>query len=387
MGLHSQEESDTQAGPENEENARIDGVDSSEADGAISAEEQALIDQMASPEDFEGMSAQLEIAQETDAEKTTDGQEEEEAETQEESGEEAETEDREDGGEEEESDSDEAEGEKGDESDDDDGEEDEDGESEAKRARRYRLRTDDPVKAKAYELLRRNQDMGLAEAEARAKAELGIADGDSGDSEEDEGDESGEADARPATATETRSEIERLVEERENILTNELDFEKARDIDKRIRDLQDHLGDLRIREIEERRLSEETYRTKIEESKSRAVELYSFVTDRESAEVRRMEEIDRELKENGDPLFHSPDKPLRLAQMVAAEYGVAPKTRPSSKQEGGQKPSPGKPPRNKGTVTPASAGARTQPTSHEGQLEERIDGIKDPLEWEEFMNA
>lgn len=97
-----------------------------------------------------------------------------------------------------------------------------------------------------------------------------------------------------------------------------------------------------------------------------------------------MEEIDRQLKENGDPLFHSADKPLRIAQMVAKEFGHAPKGK-TVKQPA--KPTEGKPPKKKSPVQPASGNARTVPTDTTREAEKQLENVKSIYDFEELVDS
>ncbi len=65
-------------------------------------------------------------------------------------------------------------------------------------------------------------------------------------------------------------------------------------------------------------------------SDAKAVELYDFASDPNSEGSKRMLEIDDALKANGDPLYNDPNKPLIIAQMVAKEMRIPPKSIKSS---------------------------------------------------------
>jgi hypothetical protein len=68
------------------------------------------------------------------------------------------------------------------------------------------------------------------------------------------------------------------------------------------------------------------YNAAFDASLAKAANLYPFIQEAESAAAMRMVEIDNALEANKDPLFSAPDKPLRIAQMVAAEMAIAPRT-------------------------------------------------------------
>lgn len=69
-------------------------------------------------------------------------------------------------------------------------------------------------------------------------------------------------------------------------------------------------------------------------SEQRAVATYPDTTDPQSAILKRMVELDKQMLEQGDQRYHSPDKPMILADLAAKELGikpVAPKPNPVPK--------------------------------------------------------
>ncbi len=68
------------------------------------------------------------------------------------------------------------------------------------------------------------------------------------------------------------------------------------------------------------------YNRQFDASQSRAEALYEFARDANSPGGKRMLEIDATLRANNDPLYCDPNKPLIIAQMVAKEMGIAPKS-------------------------------------------------------------
>ncbi len=74
-----------------------------------------------------------------------------------------------------------------------------------------------------------------------------------------------------------------------------------------------------------RAMSEAEYRRQYEASKTRAAEIYGFVSQPDSPAAQRMAEVELLMKEYGDPVFNDPNKPLIVAQMVAKEMSIAPR--------------------------------------------------------------
>ncbi|MBE2178868.1 MAG: hypothetical protein IAE97_00145, partial [Chthoniobacterales bacterium] len=261
--------------------------------------------------------------------------------------------------------------------------EDEDGEPATGGGKRFRVQAADQVEARALELRKRNRDLSLEECLTRAKAELGVTDPPSDPN----------APAMPKTLEEARTALSTLRQERKKAFGEDMDFAKAAELDDQIEALRDHMDVLRDRETSEAERQRTEFLENVEASKSKAVELYADVAVAESALCKRMAEIDQTLQDNDDPLFFSPDKPLKLAQMAAAELGIAPKSRkPAASQPQAPAPKPEairhaapKP----APVVPASGNARTTSTTQPktGQLEAEIDRVEDVGDYKKLVKG
>jgi hypothetical protein len=142
-------------------------------------------------------------------------------------------------------------------------------------------------------------------------------------------------------------------------------------------------------EKQEAAAAEARYKQEFDAAGAKAAELYPFVADVKSPLRARMKEIDKALQENDDPLFHDPKKPLRIAQMVAAEAGIAPKPTTAKKQ---QAPAAAKPPIStkpvgeKSRPPIASGDSRTKTGRTEfAALEKKISSLKTPEQLNAFM--
>ena len=132
----------------------------------------------------------------------------------------------------------------------------------------------------------------------------------------------------PTTLEAVDSELSRIEAELKKAHVD-LRFEDVADLNLSLRKLDRHRLNLE-RETERSLVKQESdYNNAYSASETKATELYPFAGDPESEGAKRMAEIDAALKENNDPLFSSPDKPLRVAQMVAAELKIAPKRKGS----------------------------------------------------------
>lgn len=219
-----------------------------------------------------------------------------------------------------------------------------------------RLAPTDQVGRLAASFLKRNRDWTMEDAINAAKSQLGIKDPAEKGSEDAAAKPSSNL---PGTIAEVDSEAERLEDEHIK-LQAALDFEGAAKILKSLRQLDRHRAALEKQSEREQAQQATAYNTAFEKSEAKAVELYPFVSDANSAAAKRMLEIDAELKANSDPLWNSPDKPLKVAQMVAAEMSIAPKKKGA--------PAPAKPaavPPKALTAAPKgvvpSGGSRTTP--------------------------
>ncbi len=184
-----------------------------------------------------------------------------------------------------------------------------------------RFKEDDKVGRLAASFMKRNKDLGMEEAVDRARNQLGI--------KPKAAEPAAEAAAAvksdlPSSVEAVDKELERIESEREKALID-LRFEDVAKFDKSVRQLDRHRLNLE-RDAERNLAKQETdYNTAYSASETKAVDLYEFAGKPDSEGYKRMAEIDAVLKENNDPLFGSPDKPLRVAQMVAAELKIAPK--------------------------------------------------------------
>lgn len=230
----------------------------------------------------------------------------------------------------------------------------------AKLPTRYRLqvREDDEVGRLAAALKKRNKDWSLEEAVVAARKRLGkdepapAADSKTAAQPKDES-AAPAKDAAPKPEDEVK-ELEAKVKElraAKVVANKEVDLEKVSELDAQLDELRDKLTDAKVAaklaaaapkpepkpepkqpeaKQPEPKATDAAYDAKFDASLDRANKLYPDAARADTPFAKRMAEIDRMLEKEGDPLFHSPDKPFRVAAMVAAELGVAPKSVTSS---------------------------------------------------------
>lgn len=234
---------------------------------------------------------------------------------------------------------------------------------------RVRLPDEDKVGRLAIAYKQRNRDWTMEQAIAAAKDQLGIK-------PEKETPAPVEAakpkSGLPDTVDAVDTAIDKLLDERTKAVT-ELRFEDTDKIDRQVRQLDRHrekLGQEEAKKTQEQVQKQASqYDSAFNESETKAVELYDFAADPKSEGGKRMLEIEADLKANDDPLYHSPSKPLKIAQMVAKELNIAPRRKGA--------PAPAKaaapvtPPAAKKQVLP-TGGSRTVPPTKpaNGDLEE-----------------
>ncbi len=186
----------------------------------------------------------------------------------------------------------------------------------------YRLRGSNDVEDRAFELKKRNRDLSLEECLARAKKEiLG--------EEPKKTEETPAADGMPATIEDAQAKLKELRAAKSKAMRDELDLAKADELDLEMEKVRDHMMVLERRKITEQTRAEQKYLQEFGASQEKASSLYQFLSDEKSAGFIRAREIDELMKEEGDPTFHNPNKPLIIAQMVAAELRIAPKSKKS----------------------------------------------------------
>lgn len=216
-----------------------------------------------------------------------------------------------------------------------------DGSIKAPTAKRLRLQLpeNDQVGRMAAAFLQRNRDWTLEQALDAARTKLGVKPPQNADAASTDP-------KAPATPTvnidSVNAQIKQLREDRKKA-NAELRFEDVSDLSDKLEDLLMQRSSLERQADRQQIEQASTYTRQFEASESKAVELYPLAADPESAFGKRMIEIEDTLKELQDPLFDSPDKPLKIAQMVAAELNIAP--------------------RRKGVTTPAKAAATATPPS------------------------
>lgn len=160
-----------------------------------------------------------------------------------------------------------------------------------------------------------------------------------------------------------------------------LNFDEAEDFRAQANDLRDRLIDLKLSEREavkqaEARKEQEFY-AKFEASEKKALQFYPDAGKADSPLAREMAALDAQMRDLGDPLYYSEEKPFILAKQAAVKLGI-PMTKP------GEKPA-AKPSVQRRPMQPASGNARTTTTDAAKSVSEAIDGVKTVDEYEKLV--
>lgn len=186
---------------------------------------------------------------------------------------------------------------------------------------RVQLPTNDEVGRLAISYQKRNRDWTLSEAIAAAEKQLGIKHPAPTAPDATQNQEESQL---PQTVDAVTESIKQLRAERKKA-NAELRFEDSSDISDRLEDLIEHKSKLE-RQAEQSQIAKATqYDRDFTASEAKANELYEFTAQADSPGAKRMLEIEADLKALDDPIYYSPDKPLKIAQMVAREMNIAPR--------------------------------------------------------------
>ena len=264
----------------------------------------------------------------------------------------------------------------------DDGKKDAEDETSAeeKFPERIRLTNFSKVEKLALQLKRDDPKLSLAQAETRAKAALGIKD-------EEVSTETKSTTTPVQTVASVDAKIAELRVLRTKASKEDLDFAEVDRLTNEIEALSEQKHVLRSQEAKKASDEQKAYDATYDASQKKAAGLYDFVMQPDSAGFKRMAEIDQQLEEGKDPLFNDPEKSVLIAQMVAKELLIAPKSAkaPAAKAAVVAKPAAAAG-QAKGVPPVASGASRTSTSSTQvGKIDEEIKGLRTPEDLEKFF--
>ena len=230
-----------------------------------------------------------------------------------------------------------------------------------------RVPENDEVGRLALAFQKRNRDWTLSQALEAAQKQLGVTPQKSEATPEATPAEP----TMPKTVQDTQSTYDQTFVEYRKAMS-EVRFEDAADLNAKLMQLTLHRSTLERRAEQDKVQQEQKYTERFESSVAKASDMYPFAADPMSPGGKRMLEIDAALKQNEDPLYYSPDRPLKIAQMVAAEMNIAPKKKGQPAPAPAAAPTPAAP--KKGIVPQGSS--RTVPPAPKPAVDPEITNIK-----------
>jgi hypothetical protein len=246
------------------------------------------------------------------------------------------------------------------------------------RTGRFRIRAADEVETEALSLRKRHPDWSLKDCIAKAEQILGVQPA----AQEDQADDF-EGSVERETVKSLTEQINDLRQQKLNAV-NALEIETSVEIEAEIDKLLDRREELRIEEYQERNYQvvaqRQQYETSFEESSRKAVSFYPEAADANSALVKRIHELDAQMRELDDPIYNSPDKPFLLARAAAKQLGIimSDPNKPRPMQSKSSKTRP---------VQPASGNARTSAPAPATRLEARLDEVQTLEDYEALVGS
>lgn len=249
-------------------------------------------------------------------------------------------------------------------------EEDDQEEPEQSTSNRFRIRAKDEVEAEALALRKRHPDLSLKDCIAKAEMILGV---------QVEPEKSVEAETQGETVESVNSQIEELRKLRKEA-TSEMEFDTVSELTDKIDDLRDKRDELKVFEsqvkAEFESKEQKSFDAEYAKSERLTVTYYPETTNAQSPMVKRMVEIDAQMRDLGDPLYHSPDKPFLLAKAAARDLGVI-MTKPDTAAKVSRS--------SKSPIQPVAGNRGTTSTNTAKRAEEVISGIKTSDDYERIV--
>lgn len=246
----------------------------------------------------------------------------------------------------------------------------------AKRAR-VQLPENDELGRLTVSFQKRNRDWTLEQAMTAAKEKLGL-----------------NKPADPAAPPPPESTLPKTVDAVNQAIADlraqkkaaaaELQTERVAELDDQIFDLAQHRTQLERQEEKQVVQQAQAYERDFTKSEARAVELFEFAGKPDSPGGKRMIEIEEALRETGDPRWHDPNKPLLIAQMVAREMNIPPRSKKAAAPAPAAAPATAQP---KKQVLPTGASRTTPVTAPVNETAKRFEGIKTMKDLQEVYRS
>lgn len=249
----------------------------------------------------------------------------------------------------------------------------------------HRVRGDNAVEDMAFTIKKKaglaGRKMSLTEAETEAKRLLGITEAAPVATPETTSAPAPRTDGKPATVADTEAKIAELRAERKKAKTIDLDLDKEADLTDEIERLTEHKTVLAQEQSNATNRQRQSFDNEAKTSQARAVEAFPECAKPDSQLTKEMIALDAEWKEDGNPLYHSANKPFLLAQRVSDRLKRAGVVTPVASAAS---PQPVKPTRPVQPAAPIASGTSrtTQAAPQNGQLVEKLNKISTPADYE-----
>ena len=212
----------------------------------------------------------------------------------------------------------------------------------------HRIRPRSDTDEQVLQLMSRNQDMTLEEALAKVKGHT-----------TSEQQDTAQADSPVPPAVAAASSLDALVARQEEVYQElqaaqaDMDFELAGRLQVEALKLIEEKARAEALKTQADAQEAAAWDRQVQQAEAKALALYPSMEAPNSALFARMEAIHAVMEANADPLIHSPEYGLKLAQMAAGQLGIAPQvTSPAPAAAAQAAISPRAPMR----VTPAAGG-------------------------------
>lgn len=184
----------------------------------------------------------------------------------------------------------------------------------------HRIRPRSETDAAVLALMSRNQDMTLEEALARVKGPTTPQEA------------AAQAEAAPAPAAAAASTLDALTAKQEELKQrlqaahDDMDFSEAGKIQNEILELIEQKAEAKVAAAQAEAAEIASWNQQVAAAEAKALALYPGMEAPNSAHYAKMEAIHAIMERENDPLIHRADYAIKLAQMAAAELGIAPRT-------------------------------------------------------------
>ena len=243
-----------------------------------------------------------------------------------------------------------------------------------------RLNEADEVGRLALAYQRRNKDWSLEQSLDAARKQLGINPVEA----KAQPKEDPATAALPKTVQDVDTLTSQLLAEYKKAMS-EVRFEDAADTQAKLMQLTQHRSNLERSAERQEAQAAAKYDSDFDQAAAQAVDLYPFAADTKSPAGKRMAQIEADLKRLNDPLYYSPQKPLKIAQMVAAELNIAPRNKNAAPAKPAAVPTAPAP--KKGMVPTGGSRSTPPPANTKPVIDQKISAVRNVHELRQVLRS